>query len=210
MKQPTLKITLGKNNRFYYFSNGIRITEKRYEELFNKWTRKFWTNCYSKLNLDQKHVDNIMDSVYKYQANDYHLLKLPGDELEYAPADHKLTSIIRKLWENNIVTLGWNQGEEDDTGFISIKKKTLEGKDALKVLKRLFGSMIYVSKKWVPTKLGLIKVVLREREWYSLVFRFETIDKIHQQLNIEEEKDKPLPGLYTCIKTLGYNPPWWD
>ncbi len=212
--QPILKVERGKGEDDYiYYKNNKKISKKEFDTSVNKWINKFWISCYDKLNLPRKHVDQIMKSLYNYQNQDYQLLKLPGDKLEYVPADAKIAAIIKKLWENGIITEGWDQGSNKykELGFIILKYKTTKNKSAKFILEELFGDMldVYNKNKRIPFRKNLKKIILMpfDDEFLSIEFAPNFIPKIHKKLKIKSLKN-PLPGLGQCITTLGYKPAW--
>ena len=76
---------------------------EEYKELLKK--------CYYKKNIKLHHVDKLIKSVYPMQVNDYLLSKIPNTN-HFVPIDFNIYGIIKKLWKEGFITLGWDEGNE--------------------------------------------------------------------------------------------------
>lgn len=85
-----------------------------------------------------KNVENLRNSRYPEQINDYVMLKppksYPSRDNNLIPVDYQIANIIKLFWKKGIVTKGI-----DKSGRIDIEHKTVSGKDVIPVLIKLFG-----------------------------------------------------------------------
>lgn len=126
------------NKEGYYYKhiNGNkikRITKKEY---------------FSKISNNPKNLNRLKKSLYPTQGRDYILLKYPKTfptdiRNKYVPADYEIANIIKALWKQKIITLGWDAGfsnkKHDYPGFITMAHRTTDMKDVIPILKKLFG-----------------------------------------------------------------------
>ena len=123
-------------------------------------------------------MDALRQSCFPHQFNDYVLLTLPLDIVEFnkhsqaricnkssngltAACDYKLVSLVQMLWSYNIITHGWHQGSpqsEDDiygpSGFILCQPISTNGKKVDELLLSLFGEENIVKQQEFDENVG--------------------------------------------------------
>ena len=107
-----------------------------YKFLGNSKLKKITEEEYlSKISNNLTNLDNLKKSLYPIQERSYILLKYPKTfptnlRNKYIPADFEIANIIKVLWKNKIITLGWDQGfvhnKYSSPGFISVHYLTTD------------------------------------------------------------------------------------
>jgi len=67
----------------------------------------------------RKLIRRLLRSVYPMQAEKFYLLKIPTSGKEVS-VDWQLKNLVLFLWNNKIKLEGWDQGINDENGFINI------------------------------------------------------------------------------------------
>lgn len=177
-----------------------------YKELLKK--------CYAKKNIKLVYVDKLIKSVYPWQARDYLISKIPNTN-DYVPIDYNIYAIVKKLWKEGFITLGWDEGSERNMGFINLKNN----KPTINKLIKLFSKdniildnclknikpgkkMIEYETKILNLKTYKIYIGKLTDNIISIMFDYSIISKIHKLLNIRKTTKKPLPGSLSCAGIL--------
>jgi hypothetical protein len=181
-----------------------------YEEIMKK--------CYFKLYGSYKEYNKLQRSVYPSQYNDYFLLKIPKKFIKkYVPCDALLKNLVEYLWDKDIETTGWIMPTQDEMGFITFHKKTLNNENVINVIKKMFGEenmMIHDHTKKGPEagketlewndKLRIeypSKIHYEITLWWDAIsFTEEMIPWIHKKLNIKiPDVSKAMTRLGSCL-----------
>lgn len=160
-----------------------------YKELLKK--------CYKKVNINLNYVDKLIESVYPWQGRDYLISKIPNTN-DYVPIDYNIYAIVKKLWKEGFVTLGWDEGSEIQMGFITLKKT----KTTLNKLIKLFGNDNIILDKKIINNIDDKINISKFNDAISINFDYNIIPKIHKILGIKKTTRNPLPGSVSCSVIL--------
>lgn len=177
-----------------------------YKELLKK--------CYKKKKINLNYVDKLIESIYPWQGGDYLISKIPNTN-DYVPIDYNLYAIVKKLWKEGFITLGWDEGNEIQMGFITVKKNS---KTTINKLIKLFGNDNIIldnyRKNIKLNKLAKYETKILNLKTYkiyigeltddviSISFDYNIIPKIHKVLGIKKTTRNPLPGSVSCSQIL--------
>lgn len=176
--------------------------------------KEFLKKCYKKVKINLNYVDKLIESVYPWQGRNYLLSKIPNTN-DYVPIDYNLYAIVKKLWKEGFVTLGWDEGSDMQMGFITVKKNN---KTTISKLIKLFGNDNIILDNYIknikPNKIAKHETKLLNLKTYkiyigeitddaiSISFDYNIIPKIHKVLGIKKTTRKPLPGDVSCSMIL--------
>lgn len=177
-----------------------------YKELLKK--------CYKKKKINLNYVDKLIESIFPWQGRDYLISKIPNTN-DYVPIDYNLYAIVKKLWKEGFITLGWDEGSEIQMGFITVKKNS---KTTINKLIKLFGNDNIIldnyRKNIKLNKLAKYETKILNLKTYkiyigeltddviSISFDYNIIPKIHKVLGIKKTTRNPLPGSVSCSQIL--------
>ena len=147
-------------NYYKFKSNGNlkKITKKEY---LSKTSNKI------------SNINKLKNSLYPGQSRDYILLKYPKTfptdiRNKYIPVDFQLANIIKILWKNKIITLGWDQGSSNKDGFISMECFTTDLKNVIPIIKKLFG----------PRKIEIFNYIMNPKKELETIKNRRKYDKL--------------------------------
>lgn len=172
--------------------------------------REILKKCYNKKNIKLHHVDKLIKSVYPMQVNDYLLSKIPNTN-HFVPIDFNIYGIVKKLWKEGFITLGWDEGSEMQMGFVTLKKS----KTTLNKLIKLFGKDNIIINNIFKIKVGKKKIEYEKKllnlktfkiyididipsNFIAIKFDCAIIPKINKLLGVKKTTRKPLPGIVSC------------
>ena len=117
---------------------------------------------------------------------------------KYVPVDYQLANLIKFLWKKKIITLHWSQPKNKygNIGSIDMKLKTLNNKNVIDILLKLFGEkniIIYNCiknpnlKKFIFTKINKNKnkiIIFIYSNMIHIQFLENKLKWMHKKLNI--------------------------
>ena len=132
----------------------IELTEKK-----TTYTIISESEFYKLSGYKKSDVQDLKKSVYPTQANDYLLLQSQEGMI---PIDYKLVPLVKFLWKKGFYTLGLNQPDDYNLGFVSLDLKTKKGKNTFESLEELFKDFPYKrldTKEKMPSPLTLKRLL---------------------------------------------------
>jgi hypothetical protein len=191
-------------NGNYFYDGYNNYYKKINSNTLKKISKK---EFYKKSKYNPKIINKLLyKSIYTGQINDYILLRYPkwmpnnkkklyklDRNKKYVPADYQLANFIKFLWKKKIITFHWNQPKNKfgNIGSIDVKKKTLNNKNVIDILLKLFGEkniIIYNSINLKKIKLNKNKnkiiVFILPNSSIHIAFLEKTLKWIHKKLNI--------------------------
>lgn len=149
---------------------------------------------------NKSEVQALQKSVYPTQANDYLLLE---SEEGKVPVDYKLVPLVKLLWKKGFRTLGVNQPDEYNQGFVSVDAQTKQGKDSFESLQSLLKGFPFKhldSKDKAPSALTLKRLQSKgilplddAGSFIAINVNDALLEKLYKHLHLKPNTKK-LPG----------------
>lgn len=169
-------------------------------------------------------IDKLKNSIYPEQDTDYVFLKIPdnfpkdeGEDIagKYITCDWMLSNLITFLWNHNIITLGWDQGDFnkktniDYPGFITMEHLTIDRKEVLPLLIQIFGEKNIIIFDFIKNPEEKSKIGKERRELelnQALKYPKKIRIKIYKEFIGISFNHKMIPTIYKNLKLKPVNP----
>lgn len=145
----------------------------------------------------KKDIHDLQKSVYPTQANDYLLLESKGGTI---PIDYKLVPLVKFLWKKGFTTLGLNQPDDYNAGFISIAPESPNTFQKLQELFKGFPIKVLDTKEKPPSPLTLKRLYNKgilplENAGHFIALNVDDtmLEKVHNHFGLKPNTKK-LPG----------------
>ncbi len=159
---------------------------------------------YKKSKYKKSDLQKLLKSVYPTQGNNYLLLKKDGQTY---PVDYKLVPLVKYLWSHGVETMGWNQPDQDNFGFISAQHY-MKDQSSLAFLQEIVGSLPYKVLNFFNEDATSLEKQLKEQEkllnkgylvliiysnFVSISFNESSMKKLYKKLHLKLNEER-YPG----------------
>lgn len=128
--EPYFKYVMTQEGKYYQIDVGS-----------NTYSSVSEANFYKLSGYKKSDIEKLHKSIYPTQGNDYQLLKHEG---QLFPVDYKLVPLVLYLWKHDVKTMGWNQPDEYNKGFVSMEHYTKNKESSLSFLEEKIKGLRYV------------------------------------------------------------------